>query len=278
VSRCAGCDGVLPDGAAFCRSCGAPVNQPPAASTTQVAVAATPVSARVEREGRPMLIVTVVAIAVLVAAAIVVMVQVSGGAPDVASGPEAAERDGAVADTTTASPTVAAPAVSATTTSAPSAPTPAPGPPAAPVETTLPAPDARPVTPVLVVGVSPSCQSAASTDAAGLPVTYDAALLLDGRRDTAWRCDGDATGQTVRLTLSAPTDITEVGMIPGYDKIDATTGVDRWSQNRRVTAAGWRCVEPHCPRSSNCCRTSVASSRCPSSSRTAVWWSSPSSR
>jgi hypothetical protein len=95
-----------------------------------------------------------------------------------------------------------------------------------------------------VLRVDPSCGSAPSVDGAGQVVHYEADLVIDGRADTAWRCEGDAFGQSLRFTLIEPAHVSSVGILPGYDKVDATTGADRWTENRRVTLVAWQCLAP----------------------------------
>jgi hypothetical protein len=71
-------------------------------------------------------------------------------------------------------------------------------------------------------------------------VSYDAANVLDGNLSTAWRAPGDGTGVTLQLTLAAPAHITQVGLVPGYAKVDLCSGFDRFPQLRRVTSVTWR--------------------------------------
>lgn len=68
---------------------------------------------------------------------------------------------------------------------------------------------------------------------------YDAANLIDGFDDTAWRVTGDGTGVTITISLSTLSRITSVGLLPGYAKVDPFDGTDRWPQNRRPTAVEW---------------------------------------
>jgi hypothetical protein len=78
-----------------------------------------------------------------------------------------------------------------------------------------------------------------ATDAAGTRVAYVAANVLDGDPATAWRAPGDGSGVTLTVAFPRRVRLRMVGMIPGYDKTDPVTGVRRWSQNRRITAARW---------------------------------------
>ncbi len=84
-----------------------------------------------------------------------------------------------------------------------------------------------------------SCQSRASVDATGRPVTYPPANVYDQDPTTAWRCDGSAAGETLTITLAGKTPIGQVGVIPGYAKTDPSSGADRYAQNNRVTELRW---------------------------------------
>jgi hypothetical protein len=75
-----------------------------------------------------------------------------------------------------------------------------------------------------------------SVDSAGATTTFDAANLADGRPDTAWRVAGDGRGQSVQLDFAGPVRVSEVQLIPGYAKLDAIDGTNRFNQNRRVRA------------------------------------------
>jgi hypothetical protein len=112
-----------------------------------------------------------------------------------------------------------------------------------PSPTPTPTPDGSgwsgPVTAVAAESVSAACTSAPSVDAAGARVEYGAANTLDGDPTTAWRCDGQAIGETLRLVLPAGTAVAEVGLIPGYAKTDPASGVDRFTENNRITRVRW---------------------------------------
>ena len=83
------------------------------------------------------------------------------------------------------------------------------------------------------------CIAPPSADAAGTTQTYEPAKAVDGRKDTAWRCPGDATGRTLTIGFGGPVQLTSVGLIPGYDKIDPTDSADRFVQGRTVTRVRW---------------------------------------
>ncbi len=79
-----------------------------------------------------------------------------------------------------------------------------------------------------------------SKDDAGTVVSYEAERLLDGDSSTAWRAKGDGQGLTVTITLAGPAHITEVGLIPGYDKTDPVSGRNRFFQDHRISEVTWR--------------------------------------
>jgi hypothetical protein len=94
----------------------------------------------------------------------------------------------------------------------------------------------------LSTGATASASSTApdNVDAAGSPVSYSAANMVDGDPQTAWRMPGDGRGETVTLTLPSAAHLTRVGLIPGYAKVDPSNGVDRFPENRRVREVRWR--------------------------------------
>lgn len=95
------------------------------------------------------------------------------------------------------------------------------------------------VVPVTPDGVTASCTAAPGVDSAGRKVSYKAANTLDADPSTAWRCDGDATGETLTFTLPEDTPVAEVGLIPGYAKTDPDSGADRYAENNRITRVRW---------------------------------------
>lgn len=78
-----------------------------------------------------------------------------------------------------------------------------------------------------------------NVDDAGNRTSYAAAQMLDGDPTTTWRMDGDGTGVTLTFTLDAPRSITQLGLVNGYAKTDPVSGVDRYSQGRRITRVTW---------------------------------------
>lgn len=122
--------------------------------------------------------------------------------------------------------------------SAPEPDPPGPG----PVPTTLSAPPApgptkRPPTASLVgVGVSATCVAPDSVDSAGNRTTYPAGNAVDGDLTTAWRCRGDGTGEALTVSFPAPVTLSAVGLVPGLAKTDPQSRIDRYAQNRRISA------------------------------------------
>jgi hypothetical protein len=72
-------------------------------------------------------------------------------------------------------------------------------------------------------------------DAKGRPATYPPKAMLDTKPATAWRMDGDGTGQTITVSFGRRVTVTGLALDPGFDKVDRTA--DRWKENRRISAA-----------------------------------------
>jgi hypothetical protein len=128
------------------------------------------------------------------------------------------------ATTTTESTTTTTTAPSTTTTTAPTTTTTAAGP-----------PRALPIARVAVPGTA-----ANGNDACGDPTSYGAGNLTDGNAQTAWRVDGDASGEWLTIALDGPHRIRSVGLVPGYAKVDPCDGTNRFAENRRPTAVTWQ--------------------------------------
>ena len=114
--------------------------------------------------------------------------------------------------------------------------------PATPTRAT-PRPKVAPVAarPILL---RPSLVVASSTapdnvDDSKIRVTYVAANVLDGNPATAWRAKGSGIGVTLTFTFAYRVRIKEVGLIPGYEKRDAKSGVNRFTENRRISVVSW---------------------------------------
>ncbi|CAN5416053.1 hypothetical protein BH10ACT10_BH10ACT10_01570 [soil metagenome] len=88
-------------------------------------------------------------------------------------------------------------------------------------------------------GASATCESPRGVDSAGNQVRYAPSNVYDQDMTTAWRCDGDGSGQKLTIDLAGATKIGEVGLIPGYAKTDARSGVDRYAENNRLTRVRW---------------------------------------
>jgi hypothetical protein len=87
--------------------------------------------------------------------------------------------------------------------------------------------------------VKVGCQAPQTTDGAGNPVSYMPEQMFDGKMNTAWRCNGNGTGQVVTFEFPAGTRIVEVGLVNGYAKVDPATGAQRYGEYRRITKATW---------------------------------------
>jgi serine/threonine protein kinase len=90
------------------------------------------------------------------------------------------------------------------------------------------------------VQVTASSTAPSSTDAAGNPVTYVPANVIDGNVQTAWRTPGDGHGQWVTLIFDNPIDVVRIGLIPGYAKTDPQTGANRFLQDRIIKAVAYQ--------------------------------------
>ena len=96
-----------------------------------------------------------------------------------------------------------------------------------------------PVSAVPVASAQAGCTAPSSVDAAGHPVTYQAANAIDGQADTTWRCPGSAIGKTLVLHLGDDVAVGAVGLVPGYAKTDPVSGANRYAENNRITAVRW---------------------------------------
>ncbi len=140
----------------------------------------------------------------------------SSGSSSAGTGEEAGEGADAAGDTDGASDDEAAATGSA-----------APAP-----EGTGPRLDLATTAAVAVPGTAP-----ATTDLDGDLVAYEADQMRDGDPATTWRTAGDASGQTITLTLAEPAVIDRVGLVNGYAK--QVAGVDWYPNNRRILAVTW---------------------------------------
>ncbi|MBA3944183.1 MAG: protein kinase [Herpetosiphonaceae bacterium] len=95
-------------------------------------------------------------------------------------------------------------------------------------------PTPGPALPIKVSGVQASSLAPAAPDACGQTNSYEPQNVIDGRPNTAWRVQGDGNGAWIDLDLGTGVKVTRVGLIVGYDKIDACDGTDRFFQGRIV--------------------------------------------
>ena len=156
---------------------------------------------------------------ILIGALAVVLLQSDGG-----EGEQAEDLSPPLSDATTVAPTTTAAPTPTTTTTTTIPPTTIP-----PTPT-----DLRPV------GLSASSTAPDGNDAGGNLVSYAAGNTVDGDPATAWRTPGDGVGETITFQFAeGPVVITEVGLIPGYAKIDPVDGTDRFTENRRIRSVEW---------------------------------------
>jgi hypothetical protein len=79
----------------------------------------------------------------------------------------------------------------------------------------------------------------AGTDSAGNRTSYVLPHLVDSVPVTAWRMIGDGSGFSIVFRYSKPVTVAGLGLINGYAKTDPVSGVDRYVQERRITAVTW---------------------------------------
>lgn len=103
-------------------------------------------------------------------------------------------------------------------------------PPNVPTESVSPQPvQVLPPDSVIASSTAPDGQ-----DSAGNLVSYAATNVADNRADTAWRVPGDGSNIVLTLNYTAPVRVYSVAILPGYAKVDTSTGVNRFIENRRV--------------------------------------------
>lgn len=93
--------------------------------------------------------------------------------------------------------------------------------------------------PIVPVGLTASGTERDLPDSCGQPVGYAVGNIVDGSLATAWRVPGPGTGATVTFTLPGKTRLTEIGLVPGYAKVDLCSNFDRFTQMRRIVAVTW---------------------------------------
>ncbi|MAO82116.1 discoidin domain-containing protein [uncultured Nocardioides sp.] len=106
-----------------------------------------------------------------------------------------------------------------------------------------PAPTADPEPLVDLVTAEAPRSDADSVDiSTGRPTSYEAGNMVDGDPETAWRVDGDASGETLRFTFDEPVTLTSVGLVNGYAKtsVDGSGAeFDLYAGGRRVLQVQW---------------------------------------
>ncbi len=206
-------------GAQFCRSCGASLDAPPTVAMP-TAVPPAPADGGAGDGGIRVttpVIIGVAAVIVALLGAVAVLVTTTGD-----DDPAAADR-GTTSVPAAPEPGAATTEPAPTVTSDPSASTSGPPQVLAPVQTTA------------------SSSSPPAEDCGGtVSVTYDPENVLDGAPSTAWQVAGDGTGHTITFDLGASTLVEQVGLTPGYDKVQpCEERVDRFFQNFRVSRVRW---------------------------------------
>jgi len=72
--------------------------------------------------------------------------------------------------------------------------------------------------------------AAEAEDACGNTITYEPENAVDGSPTTAWKVGGTGVEEWIELKYDKPIEVSRVGIIPGYDKIDPCDGTDRFNQ------------------------------------------------
>jgi len=151
-------------------------------------------------------------LAVIVILILVVFVFPRINAPNASTAqPEASQAIANILVTPTARPTIS--------------PTPFPSNTPLPTQT----PQAGPLNPSRVS--ASSYDTRGSNDSAGNPVFYYPQYAIDGEHSTCWRVSGNGIGEWLQLDFGRMVLIDQIGIIPGYDKVDPYDGTDRFSQN-----------------------------------------------
>jgi serine/threonine protein kinase len=100
-----------------------------------------------------------------------------------------------------------------------------------------PAAAAGPPARLLPVAVTASSAAPPGVDSSGSEIRYEPELAVDGDPSTAWRTPGDGVNEALVITLDTARRVTELGLLPGYAKIDPFDGSNRFLENRRVRRA-----------------------------------------
>lgn len=139
---------------------------------------------------------------------------------------------------TTTPPATSAPTKTTEASTTPPQTVSPPPPPATALPTSQPV-DRSAATVVPVLSVAASCQAPDGFEADGTPVSFATSNMFDEDPRTAWRCPAPAIGTQISVGLAGPIHLTSVGLLPGYDKIDPTSNVDRFFENFRVKTVHW---------------------------------------
>lgn len=217
---CAGCGHALPSVGRFCTNCGLAVGATPDRPTPATSPAqpqpqpqAQPRATKASTLRRVLPLVAVGMALALVAGVGALMMLTSGGDKGGDTGGAPTEQSTEPLVTTPISPET--PSTPSTTDS--------------------------PASPTDLAGTATATAPAQAADAFardGTVVTYAAANMLDAEPTTAWRMNGDGSGQVLTFTFPAPVQLSEVGLINGYAKSDGA--FDWYAGNRRVLTADWR--------------------------------------
>lgn len=201
-------------GAQFCRSCGAALDAPPTVATP---VGEPPPASDDDGGGirvSASVIIGVAAVLVALVGAVVMLVTTGGDDEPAAQ---------ATGTTSTPAPDATTDEPATTATSDPRATSGLPPQVVVPVQTTA-------------SSSSPSAEDCGGT----VSVTYDPENVLDGVPSTAWQVAGNGVGHSITLDLGASTRVEQVGLVPGYDKVQpCEERVDRYFQNFRVSRVRW---------------------------------------
>lgn len=204
--RCSSCDQANPVDRTYCARCGSPLATPAAAAPAETRRRTVP----------PTLLIAVgVLVGVAVVAAVVVLLTPRGEDP--------------VSTEVAAVPTDP-PSDAATASAAPSA--------AAPGNETPATPTAPPVGPRVIPASEVTASASSTLDPDG-DIRYDPEVTLDGDPATAWNdgVRGSPVGEWIEWRFDTPTAVSSIQVVNGYDKIDPTTGEDRFAQNARIADA-----------------------------------------
>lgn len=133
--------------------------------------------------------------------------------------------------------------------------------------------DKEPATPVASNTVTEDVAPVENTPTEGslIPTSFDVSCpagasskpedAFNPAEDTAWVCERafGIDGVTLTMTFDTPVEISEVGMVPGFN-YTAPRGVDEWNNHRVVTRALWRIGEEQFVQEINPARSDITMS------------------